>query len=67
MAPTDESGRIRVYLTGFNPLYGWATSAPATDFRPAGGYTVEWDDGWVDHPSTRWYFGGDFDSEIRAV
>ena len=63
----DEDGRYRVRTKDFDPLYGWATSAPASSVEPSGGYTVEWDDGWVDRPETRWFFdSGDF-LELEAV
>lgn len=73
MAPTDEQGRIRVVLPGggtapndFNSVYGWATSAPGNGIFPAGGYTVEWDDGWNDNEFTRYFFGDDV-YDIKAV
>lgn len=65
---TDEQGRIRIRLKGLNggiPELGWATSAPGNEFERAGGYTVEWDDGYKDEELTRWYFDNDdmFDLE----
>lgn len=76
MAPTDDIGRIRILLRGTTfdaanieglaGIYGWATSAPANAIYPAGGYTVEWDDGWEDDERTRWFFDSE-DFAIEAV
>lgn len=67
---TDAHGRIRIRLVQSNPLdpssYGWATSAPASAVDRAG-YTVEWDDGYKDHPETRWHFEDDGLFNLEAV
>lgn len=74
MAPTDEQGRIRVYLPGggtaatdHGDVYGWATSAPGNQWERDGGYTVEWDDGVKDVDITRWYFDNGDIFDIKAV
>lgn len=70
MAPTDDIGRIRVRLTGkghSSAEYGWATSAPGNEVERHGGYTIEWDDGYQDHPYTRWYFDNGDMFDIEAV
>jgi len=44
--------RIRIRIKAQPESEGWATLT-------AGGFTVEWDDGFVDYPATRYNFYGD--------
>ena len=54
--------RVQFKNANSNFLQATGTATPAEDY----GYTVEWDDGYVDSPQMRWYFEGTgiFDLEV---
>lgn len=67
----NERIRVRIGTAGSpvtaESLFGWATHDTENGYGDEGGYTVEWDDGWLDHPTVRYFFDDRVFNSIHEV